>query len=210
MTGGAGPCAAAPHTCAVSLHRGDKGGAAVYGFLNNIKVFDLTDSSNDVPTSAPLTPPNYIRYLGLLVAIKIALIVIFYLLTFAGVNLKTTSTFVVAPMLAAMIEGQYFARANGVKPSGALCWRFAVLAAVLAVFVEALLAGALFALIPEIGQAVGAMPVAYLFSGGLLAIYFGAYFLAHRFFFPMGARNALNADAAKTKRAAQMSKGGKS
>ncbi|MGH1457592.1 MAG: ABZJ_00895 family protein [Paracoccaceae bacterium] len=166
---------------------------------------------NDTPAPAAdtaLTPPNYVRFLGILVLVKLAIVAIFYALTFVGVELKTTSTFVVAPMVAAMIEGQMYAKANGVKPAGALCWRFAILSAILAIFVEVLITAALFALIPQVGQAVGSMPIVYMIAGGMLAFYFAAFIISHRFFFPMGARNYLNAEAAKAKRAA--SKAGKS
>ncbi|MFO7771277.1 MAG: ABZJ_00895 family protein [Roseovarius gahaiensis] len=134
---------------------------------------------------------NYLRYgiVFLVTAVGVALAV-------AGLNaqvdtqLGSSAQLMVPAMIAAVIEGQQFARKAGHKPAGRLAWRFTWTASVIAVALNVALAYGAAGLAPEFGKLAIAPALSKQFLI-LLGLYAGGYVICNRLFLGIGAGNQL-------------------
>lgn len=135
---------------------------------------------------------NLIRYglIFLAVALGVALAV-------SGLNtqidnvLGSSAQLMVPAMIAALIEGQQFAKIHKRRPGSAEIWGFAWQATGVATVLNLLLAFLAGSLAPEFGKLAIAVPLSQQFNL-LLAIYAGGYLICNRFFSGLGAGNQLS------------------
>ncbi|MGQ3488421.1 ABZJ_00895 family protein [Roseovarius pacificus] len=134
---------------------------------------------------------NYLRYaiVFLVVALGVALAV-------AGLNaqvdtqLGSSAQLMVPAMIAAVIEGQQFARKTGRKPDTGEAWRFTWVAGVIAVGLNVALAYGAAGIAPEFGKLAIAPTLSKQFLI-LLGLYAGGYVICNRLFLGLGAGNQL-------------------
>ncbi|MCZ4353196.1 ABZJ_00895 family protein [Roseovarius aestuarii] len=135
---------------------------------------------------------NYLRYAGVFIgfAVGVALLVL-ALNRWADANLGSSAQLLAPAMVAAVIEGRYFARSQTRKPTTAEAWNFALMATVLAVMLNLMLSYAASRLMPEFAKLTIA-PFASQQFVTLLGLYGLGYLLSNRFFFGLGARTELD------------------
>lgn len=107
-------------------------------------------------------------------------------------GLGSSAQLLVPAMVAALIEGRTFVRAEGRKPNMAEAWNFALLATVLALVLNVALSYAMTALMPEFARLTIA-PFGSRQFLLLLALYGLGYLLSNRFFLGIGARSEQDA-----------------
>ena len=114
-----------------------------------------------------------------------------------ALNTQVDNTFgsgaqlMVPAMIAALIEGQQFARTQGARPSSAQMWNFTWIATAVAVGLNVAIAYLAGAIAPEFGKLAIAQPLGQQFLV-LLGLYAGGYLLCNRFFFGIGVGNQLS------------------
>lgn len=134
---------------------------------------------------------SYPRYVGVFLAVAIGVALCVMLLNSgAGTQLGSSAQLLVPAMIAAVIEGRNFARANARKPGTGEAWNFALMATVLAVMLNLLLSYAATRLMPEFAKLTIA-PFASQQFVMLLGLYGLGYLLSNRFFVGLGASNEL-------------------
>ena len=106
-------------------------------------------------------------------------------------TLGSSAQLMVPAMIAALIEGQQFAKAEKRKPGTGEAWRFAWIATAIAVGLNVALAFLASGLMPEFGRLAIAAPLSQQFNI-LLALYAGGYLICNRFFLGLGAGNQLS------------------
>ncbi|PVA10912.1 hypothetical protein DC366_03735 [Pelagivirga sediminicola] len=138
---------------------------------------------------------NYLRYTAvfLTVAIGVALIVM-AANAWLDAGLGSSAQLLAPAMIAALIEGRAFVRAETRRPNPAEAWNFAILATVLAVALNVALSYAMTALLPEFARLTIA-PFGSRQFLLLLGIYALGYLLSNRFLLGLGARSELEAQA---------------
>src|SRR6056297_2246192 len=103
----------------------------------------------------------------------------------------SSAQLMVPAMIAALVEGQQFARAHGRKPDSREIWRFTWIATAIAVGLNVALAFGGRGYLPEFEK----LAVAPVFSKQfiiLLGLYAGGYLLCNRFFAGLGVGNQLS------------------
>ncbi|MEQ8896128.1 MAG: ABZJ_00895 family protein [Roseovarius sp.] len=105
--------------------------------------------------------------------------------------LGSSAQLMVPAMIAAVIEGQQFARREKRKPKGAEAWSFAWIATVLAVVLNVALAYGAGRWLPEFGKLAVAVPGSQQFMI-LLGLYAGGYLICNRFFVGLAAGNQVS------------------
>ncbi len=143
---------------------------------------------------------NLKRYALNFIATSVALFAVnFALLTFANVDIANAGMGLIPIFLAAMLEGQRYAREHGDAPESSAMWQFSKQAAMVVVALNMVfIAGASF-VVPEIQflmtQSWGpGVLLCIVLVIGLLS------FLLTRQFLGMGARTTLKAEAKKRKK----------
>lgn len=136
---------------------------------------------------------NYIRYGIIFVGIATVTSVIVALLnTTMASTLGSSAQIVVPAMIAALIEGQQFAKRQKRKPATGEAWNFTWIATLIAAGLNVGLAFLGPAVVPEFAKLAIAAPLSQQFNI-LLAIYAGGYLICNRFFLSIGASNQLSA-----------------
>jgi len=135
---------------------------------------------------------SLIRYalVFLAVAVGVALLVGF-LNTQVDSALGSSAQLMVPAMIAAVIEGQQFARREKRKPGGAEAWNFAWIATVIAVALNVALAYGAGRWLPEFGKLAVTEPGSRQFLL-LLGLYAGGYLICNRFFLGIAAGNQVS------------------
>ena len=103
----------------------------------------------------------------------------------------SSAQLMVPAMIAALVEGQQFARAHGRKPDSREIWRFTWIATAIAVGLNVAMAFGGQGYLPEFEK----LAVAPVFSKQfmiLLGLYAGGYLLCNRFFAGLGVGNQLS------------------
>lgn len=133
-----------------------------------------------------------IRYalVFLAVAVGVALLVGF-LNAQAETALGSSAQLMVPAMIAAVIEGQRFARREKRKPKGAEAWNFAWAATVIAVVLNVALAYGAGQWLPEFGKLAVTAPGSRQFLI-LLGLYAGGYLICNRVFLGIAAGNQVS------------------
>lgn len=103
----------------------------------------------------------------------------------------SSAQLMVPAMIAALVEGQQFARRNGRRPESREIWRFAWGATAVAVILNVALAFGGQGYLPEFEKLAVAWGFAKQFSI-LLGLYAGGYLICNRFFAGLGAGNQLS------------------
>lgn len=135
---------------------------------------------------------NLIRYAVVFVTVALGVA-----LAVRGLNtqidnvLGSSAQLMVPAMIAALIEGQQFARAHKRRPNSAEIWGFTWMATAIATILNLVLAYAAGSFAPEFGKLAIAVPLSQQFNL-LLAIYAGGYLICNRFFAGLGAGNQLS------------------
>lgn len=135
---------------------------------------------------------NYLRYglVFVVVALGVALAIRALNSGFETV-LGSSAQLMVPAMIAALIEGQQFARAEKRKPDSREIWRFTWIATVLAVALNVALAYGAGGFATEFGKlAIAPFPGQQFVI--LLCLYAGGYLICNRFFAGLGAGNQLS------------------
>lgn len=128
----------------------------------------------------------YLRYclVFLVIAVGVGLIVALLNET-TQTTLGSSAQLMVPAMVAALIEGHRFARAQTRSPTRLEKWRFVWIATGLAVLCNLLLGGLATRLLPEFGRLMIAPPLSRQFLL-LLGIYAGGYLICNWLFFGLG------------------------
>jgi hypothetical protein len=136
---------------------------------------------------------NYARYTVVFVgmAIGVALIVL-AANAWLDAGLGSAAQLLAPAMVAALIEGRAFVRAEERAPNPAEAWNFALLATGLAILLNLALSYAMTALLPEFARLTIA-PFGSRQFLLLLGLYALGYLLSNRFFLGLGARNEVEA-----------------
>jgi hypothetical protein len=103
----------------------------------------------------------------------------------------SSAQLMVPAMIAALIEGQQFARRHGRRPESREIWRFAWGATAVAVFLNVALAFGGQGYVPEFEKLAIAKVLSKQFMI-LLALYAGGYLICNRFFAGLGASNQVS------------------
>ena len=106
-------------------------------------------------------------------------------------TLGSAAQLVVPAMIAALIEGQQFAKARGVAPDRPQIWNFAWIATGVATVLNLVLSYAAGGFLPEFGKLAIASFGSQQFLI-LLGIYAGAYLICNRFFLSIGVSTELS------------------
>ncbi len=131
---------------------------------------------------------NYIRYGIVFLAVALGAAVLISLLnTQVDSTLESGAQLMVPAMIAALIEGQQFARNARAKPGSAQIWGFTWIATGLNVALAYLAGG----MAPEFGKLAIAAPLSQQFLV-LLGLYAGGYLIFNRIFAGIGAGNQLS------------------
>ncbi|WP_406721254.1 ABZJ_00895 family protein [Thioclava litoralis] len=145
---------------------------------------------------------NYLRYLACFVGVSVLASVLLAVLRTAGVPLSGAAFGAVPILVAAMVEGQGFARKYQRSPRAGEAWGFALKAFVLVALVELGLGTLAWFFLPgaQAGVSAGQLPL-------FLAIIFGLTFLLvvliSRFFYSTSAKNYLKAMEKKAQKLAK-------
>ncbi|SIO33086.1 ABZJ_00895 family protein [Vannielia litorea] len=133
---------------------------------------------------------SYLRYTGVYVATMLALAALNWALaTFASYSLPSGLGTILPPMLAAMLEGQFHARATRAPLAPGEAWRAAGVMTGIAAVIAGLMLVIVAAGTPEYAQ----LPTGLL--AGITLALLVATFLVNRLFLGMGARQELRAQA---------------
>lgn len=133
----------------------------------------------------------WLRYslVFLAVAIGVAQLVL-YLNAAQDMALGSAAQLMVPAMIAALVEGQQYAKREKAHPGGQRAWNFAFLAMIVATVLNVALSYAG----PQVAPEFAKLAIAPLFSKQfliLVGLYAGGYLLANRFFYGLGAGNTL-------------------
>lgn len=135
---------------------------------------------------------NYLRYATVFFAVAVGVAVVVALLnTATRSGLGSSVQLMVPAMIAALIEGQRFAKTRKRKPTGATAWTFTWIATGIAVALNLALACLGPAVAPEFSRLAIAPFLSRQFVI-LLGLYAGGYVLCNRFFLSIGAGNQLS------------------
>ncbi|WP_397544185.1 ABZJ_00895 family protein [Roseovarius salis] len=139
-----------------------------------------------------MRPVACIRYALVFLGVAIGASVLVSLLN-ATVDsaLGSSAQLMVPAMIAAVIEGQQFAKREKRKPKGAAAWNFTWVATIIAIGLNLLLAYAGGRLVPEFAKLAIAPAGSRQFLI-LLALYAGGYLVCNRLFLGIGAGNQLS------------------
>jgi hypothetical protein len=105
-------------------------------------------------------------------------------------GLGSSAQLMVPAMIAALVEGQAWAKAQKSKPDSAQVWGFSWIAAALATFMNVVLAYGAGSVLPEFAKLAIAPALSKQFMI-LLGIYAGGYLICNWFFYRLGAGNQL-------------------
>ncbi|WP_120502079.1 ABZJ_00895 family protein [Roseovarius sp. EL26] len=105
-------------------------------------------------------------------------------------GIGSSAQLMVPAMIAAVIEGQRWAKTQKVKPNSGQVWGFAWIAAALATGLNVVLAYGAGAILPEFAKLAIAPALSKQFLI-LLGIYAGGYLICNWFFYNLGAGNQL-------------------
>jgi hypothetical protein len=132
--------------------------------------------------------PRYIAvFLGLAIGLPILLDLI---ATFAGINLSSSATAIIPPMIAAMIEGQYFARRHQRTPDRSDKLAFTKVALVFSLVCTAVLVALTYTLSADF-RAYFDDPVFLRIAGIIVVAFVPIFAIVAYVFFGLGARNEL-------------------
>lgn len=138
---------------------------------------------------------NYPRYTAVFLAAAIGVaLVVMAVNAWMNAGLGSSAQLLAPAMIAALIEGRTFARAEARKPNPAEGWNFALLATGLAVVLNVALSYAMTAFLPEFAKLTIA-PFGSKQFLILLGLYALGYLLSNRFFLGLGARSEMEARA---------------
>lgn len=135
---------------------------------------------------------NLIRYALVFVAVALGAALLITALNTATDNVLGHSAQLMVPaMIAALIEGQQFAKAQKRKPGSAEMWNFTWIATVIAVGLNLAIAFGAGRIAPEFGKLAIAEPLSQQFIV-LLGLYAGGYLIFNRLFVGIGAANQIS------------------
>lgn len=134
---------------------------------------------------------NYLRYTGVLIAASIAVALLQAVIERVWHIPSGHWGSVIAPMVAAMVEGQKFAEAQGRLPEGAERRRFAAVATAINLAIGGVLLGALALVTPQLETLFTREGLGIL--GLLLAVVLGFVYLLSWAFVKNGAKGVLKA-----------------
>lgn len=138
------------------------------------------------------SPVGIIRYTFVFLAVAIgASLAVSALQTRFDSVVGSSAQLMVPAMIAALVEGQQFARAQGRKPESREIWRFAWVATGVAVVLNVAMAFGGQGFLPEFEKLAVAWGFPKQFSI-LLGLYAGGYLICNRFFAGLGAGNQLS------------------
>lgn len=138
-----------------------------------------------------MTATSLIRYTLVFLAVAVgAAMLVGFLNARADTTLGSSAQLIVPAMIAAVIEGARFARANKRKPSRREAWNFAWAAMLVATALNLALAYGGGDLVPEFARLAIAPAGSKQFLI-LLGLYAGGYLICNRFFLGIGAGNQL-------------------
>lgn len=132
---------------------------------------------------------NYKRFalvfLGMTIGLPLLLVAIGML---TGIDLNNAGTSIIPIMIASLIEGQHFARADARRPTSAEAWKIALQLTGLAVILSVGLAILSFLIWPDL---MGLVPLSWF---GIIALVVAlVMFITSRVFFALGAKTQLRA-----------------
>ena len=134
----------------------------------------------------------WLRYALVFVAVAVGVAqLVLWLNANAETTLGSSAQLMVPAMIAALIEGQQFARTNRRKPGSHAAWTFAWIGAGVAVALNVVLAYLGPAVSPEFAK-LAIAPAASRQWLILLALYAGGYLICNRFFYGLGAGNQMH------------------
>ncbi len=136
----------------------------------------------------------YLRYAVIFVVAAIGAGLVVRLLDGRVSELGSSAQLIVPAMIAALIEGQRYAKAHGARPDRATIWNFTWIATALATALNLCLAYLAGGFLPEFGKLAIATFGSQQFLV-LLGIYAGAYLICNRFFIGIGVSTELNRQA---------------
>ncbi len=132
---------------------------------------------------------NPVRYGVVFVAVALGAALLITALNTATDNVLGHSAQLMVPaMIAALVEGQQFAKAHKRRPASVEIWGFTWIATGIAVALNVAIAFAAGSIAPEFGKLAIAQPLSQQFNV-LLAIYAGGYLIFNRLFAGIGAAN---------------------
>lgn len=135
---------------------------------------------------------SLLRYAAVFVAVALGVALLIAALNRnTGGTLGHSAQLMVPAMIAALIEGQQFAKAQKRRPTSAEFWGFAWTATLLAVALNLALAYSAGGIAPEFGKLAIARPLSQQFNL-LLLLYAGGYLICNRLFAGIGAGNQLS------------------
>ncbi|WP_371225495.1 ABZJ_00895 family protein [Roseovarius sp. 2305UL8-3] len=135
---------------------------------------------------------NYIRYGIVFLAVALGAAILINLLNTRVDNaLGSGAQLMVPAMIAALIEGQQFARKAKVKPNSTQAWGFTWTATLIATALNVALAFLAGGIAPEFGKLAIAEALSQQFLV-LLGLYAGGYLVFNRIFVGIGAGNQLS------------------
>jgi len=135
---------------------------------------------------------TYIRYGLVFLAVALgAALLIGVLNTNAGGTLGSGAQLMVPAMIAALIEGQQFARNHKARASSAQLWGFTWIATLIATGLNVALAYLAAPIAPEFAKLAVAAPMSQQFLV-LLGLYAGGYLVFNRIFYGIGIGNQLS------------------
>ena len=135
---------------------------------------------------------NYVRYGLVFAAVALgAAFAIQALNTTTDNVLGSSAQLMVPAMIAALVEGQQFARSEKRRPNTREIWGFTWIATLVAVVLNVAIAFGAGRFAPEFGKLAIAAPASQQFIL-LLGIYAGGYVICNRFFAGLGAGNQLS------------------
>ena len=105
-------------------------------------------------------------------------------------GIGTSAQLMVPAMIAALVEGQRWAKSQQTKPSSAQVWGFSWIAAAIATGLNVVLAYGVGSFLPEFSKLAIAPALSKQFLI-LLGIYAGGYLICNWFFYRLGAGNQL-------------------
>ncbi|MCO6384977.1 ABZJ_00895 family protein [Oceanicola sp. 502str15] len=132
---------------------------------------------------------NLLRYAGVYIAAAVALAALLWALeAFLGVSAPSGLSTALPPMLAALIEGQAYARTTRAPLPGGEAWAGALRMTLVVAAINAVVLLGVLLVMPELRepQLLGIVAVVFV-------VLLGVVFLANRFFFGMGAKSQLKA-----------------
>lgn len=138
---------------------------------------------------------NLLRYLAVYVIAALAVMLALWGISLTGLQIPGSGLSVIPVFVAAMNEGQSYAKTHRTAPEKAAAWRFAFKAMLISLIPQAIVGALFYLFVPNVADALTYAGESNMIWGIVLLVVFvcGITVITNRLFLSIGARNVLKA-----------------